>query len=300
MARSSGGGSSRFARAHRFGRRHDQARFLFGLLLFGRRDGSELGADESLEEQHLGHVDSVAQSRGSTRSPSRLRALPDPREVVRDIFEPPLDPLAGVTAQKFGSRTIDDRIHALLLMHRAQDDDAFAGLIDFVDVGFELFVGQSPFEQFGFLEQLDRRFASGLGRKLGINGMYQFGRRRRCDQFGSQCEEVSDLATARLGRIAPRLACDEVGDAPIGVDQLDLRATLELVAFGIQLAPGKVSVLRADQTLALRDQRPHPDHAALHPRLDDPHDPRPFAINRRKHSADVSLFSSGVARGGDR
>src|ERR1019366_5823105 len=104
----------------------------------------------------------------------------------------------------------------------------------------------------------------------GIDRMQQFSWRRRRDQLGAQSEKVSDVTAARLGRVAPGLARDEVRDAPVGVNQLDLRAPFERLAFGFQLAPRQSSVLRADQALALGDQRPHSDHAALYARLDDP------------------------------
>ena len=102
------------------------------------------------------------------------------------------------------------------------------------------------------------------------------------------------MTAARLGRVAPCLARDEVGDAPVPIDQLHLRATLEFLAFGFQFAAGKMCVLRADQALALGNQRPHPQYAALHARLDDPHDARAFAVDRREHRGDFALLIVSV------
>ena len=118
--------------------------------------------------------------------------------------------------------------------------------------------------------------------------MKQLGWRRRCDQLGAQHEEISNLTAPCLGRIAPRLARDEVGDAPVGIDQLHLRATLQFVALGFQFTPRKAGILRADQSVALGDKRPHSEHATLHARLDDPDDARAFAVDRRQHR---TLFS---------
>jgi predicted adenylyl cyclase CyaB len=51
--------------------------------------------------------------------------------------------------------------------------------------------------------------------------------------------------------------------------------------------------LRADQSVALGDQRPQSEHATLHARLDDPDDTRAFAIDRRQHR---TFFSVGVVQ----
>src|ERR1019366_4659288 len=125
----------------------------------------------------------------------------------------------------------------------------------------------------------------------GIDRMQQFSWRRRRDQLGAEREKVSDVTATRLGRVAPGLARDEVRDVPVGVNQLDLCAALEFLAFGFQLAPGQPRVLRADQPLALGDQRPQPDHAALHAWLDDPDDARAFAVDRREHRGFFTFFT---------
>src|ERR1700722_18120679 len=76
-------------RAHRFGRRHDEARFFARALLLLGEDRPQLRANQRLEESDAAHVGGVAQTRGGRRGPSRGFAPPASRHVVGDILEPP-------------------------------------------------------------------------------------------------------------------------------------------------------------------------------------------------------------------
>src|SRR4029077_10293914 len=123
--------------------------------------------------------------------------------------------------------------------------------------------------------------------------MRQLIRWRRRDQLRAQREKISDLPAPRVGRDAISLARDKVRNAPVRIDQLHLCATLELLAFRLQLAPREPRILRADQAVTVRHQRPHSEHPALHPRLYDPDDTRALDVDRLEHRGKIRDWRCG-------